>query len=28
LMITECSNDSVFGGWAINDGGHREATKH
>ena len=28
LVITECSNDSVFVGWAINDGRHREATKH
>jgi hypothetical protein len=28
LVITECSNDSVFGGRAVNDGGHGEATKH
>ena len=28
LVITECSNDSVFVSWAINDGRHREATKH
>jgi hypothetical protein len=28
LVITECSNDSVFVGWAINDGRHCEATKH
>lgn len=28
LVITECSNDSAFAGWAINDGRHREATKH
>ena len=28
LVIAECSNDSVFVSWAINDGRHREATKH
>ena len=28
LVIAECSNDSAFAGWAINDGRHREATKH
>ena len=28
LVITECGNDSAFAGWAINDGRHREATKH
>ena len=28
LVITECSNDSAFAGRAIDDGRHREATKH
>ena len=28
LMIAECGDDSAFGGGAINDGRHREATKH
>ena len=28
LVIAECGDDSVFVGWAINDGRHREATKH
>ena len=28
LVIAECGDDSAFAGWAINDGRHREATKH